>query len=220
MGKILLTLISIPKSVFFNFRYLPLSQAIRLPFMLTYNTRFSVKGSIQIEGDAHFGMIRIGFHKVPVCNVNDRTAIIVGKGASLCFLGAAHIGNGSKLHVAENASLSLGDEFAISASSAINCYKSIKFGRDIQFSWNCLVMDSDTHSIFDQQGTIMNAPESIEFGDKVWVGCNCTILKGARIPSNCVIGANSVVTGHCFQKNTIIASNPAKTLKEIGSWEL
>lgn len=94
----------------------------------------------------------------------------------MVFKGSAHIGNGSKIFVSKNAKLTIGDNFAISASSAINCYKEIKFGKYIQFSWNCLVMDSETHLIFDDCGNLSNEDKPILFGNKIWIGCNSTIL--------------------------------------------
>lgn len=39
------------------------------------------------------------------------------------------------------------------------------------------------------------------------------ILKGARIPGNCVIGACSVVEKGDLKENSIIAGNPAKTVR-------
>ena len=110
--------------------------------------------------------------------------------------------------------------FSISASSQINCYKSISFGRDIQFSWDCLVMDSDTHNIYDERGKRVNDDREIVFGNKIWIGCRCTILKGSIIPNGCVIGACSCVSGKNFEENSIIAGVPAKSLKKIGSWKL
>ena len=115
----------------------------------------------------------------------------------------------------------IGDNFAISASSSILCYKKILFGKDIQFSWDCLVMDSDTHSIYDLNSSLVNPSEGIVFEDKIWVGCRCTILKGSHIPSNTVIGACSCVTGQKgMESNSIIVGAPAKTLKSIKSWDL
>ncbi len=214
-------ILSILKSLWFNFKYLPLKQALKLPVVLTYNTRIVCNGKVVLESkNITFAMIRIGFHKVPVCNDNDITSIIVEEEGRLYFKGSAHIGNGSKIYVADSAILSLGDNFAISASSALNCYYKIIFGRDIQFSWNCLVMDSDTHKIFDKEGRIVNPDKPITFGDKVWIGCNCMILKGSNIPSNSVIGANSVVSGGELQLNTVIVGSPARSIKEIGGWEL
>lgn len=43
---------------------------------------------------------------------------------------------------------------------------------------------------------------------------NTTILMGARIGSNCVVGAGSVVTGN-FPDNVVIAGNPAKIVCTI-----
>ena len=60
---------------------------------------------------------------------------------------------------------------------------------------------SDTHSIFDENGNLMNKSREIVVGDKVWIGCRATILKGAIIPSNTVIGACSLISGrnNCWQ---------------------
>ena len=52
-------LLSLPKSLWFNFRHLPLKQALKLPFYVRYGTRVSVKGRIIIEDDNHVGMAMI-----------------------------------------------------------------------------------------------------------------------------------------------------------------
>lgn len=165
-------------------------------------------------------MIRIGFHTVPTMNPGDRTVVDVSKGGHLRFLGTAHIGKGSKIIVGKGANLTLGDNFAISASTQINCCHKITFGKDIQFSWDCLVMDSDTHTIYDEEGKCINPNREIIFGNKIWIGCRCTIMKGTEIPDNCVIGACSFVSGKKFQPNTIIVGHPAKSVKAIGGWHL
>ena len=127
---------------------------------------------------------------------------------------------GTKIFVAENAECCIGDNFAVSANSQFICYNKLSFGRDIQFSWDCLVMDSDTHTIFDAKGKRMNADREIEIADKVWVGCKVTILKGTIIPQNCVIGATSLVLGKKLEENTLILGSPAKSVRKIGGWKL
>ena len=114
----------------------------------------------------------------------------------------------------------MGDNFAISACSTINCYKSIIFGKDIQFSWDCLVMDCDTHKIYDENQNVMNPAKEIVFEDHIWIGCGATILKGAHIPSDCVIAAQSVITPKRLDSSTIIAGCPAQSVKKIGGWKL
>lgn len=215
-------LCSVPKTVYFNFRYLPCRQAIKLPIWLIYTSNVKIMGGgkIIIRGDIKTAMIRIGFHKVPIGEPREKTVLNIERGGKFVFKGSAHIGHGSKIHVASDAELILGDNFAISASSQLNCYKKILFGRDIQFSWDCLVMDSDTHKIVGKDGNIINEARDIVFGDKIWIGCRSTILKGSVIPSNCVIGACSLVSGDKFEENTIIAGTPAKSIKKISNWIL
>lgn len=220
MSRLLEFCLSFPKTLLFNLRHLPLRQAVKLPICIRYGSIVHIaKGRIRIEGDLRTAMIRIGFHKVPVCNYKDRTQIIIDRG-TLIFQGTAHIGHGTKIHVAEGAELVLGDNFAVSASSQINCYHKITMGRDIQFSWDCLVMDSDTHKIYGKNLEMINSDQEVKIGDKVWIGCRTTILKGSIIPDGCVIGAGSLVTGKKFSPNTIIIGSPAKSVRAIDGWEL
>ena len=220
MSRLLEFCLSFPKTLWFNLRHLPLRQAIKLPICVRYDSIVQItKGSICIKGDVRTAMIRIGFHKVPVCSYKDCTQIIID-GGKLVFQGTAHIGHGTKIHVAEGAELVLGDNFAVSASSQINCYHKITMGRDIQFSWDCLVMDSDTHKIYGKNTGMINPDQEVIIGDKVWIGCRTTILKGSVIPDGCVIGAGSLVTGTKFTPDSIIIGSPAKSAKPIDGWEL
>ena len=219
-GKAWGIILSVPYTLWINFRYLPLKQAVKVPIWVHYRTRFNANGILRICSPIRTAMIRIGFHQVPAKSSSDETMIMVNRKGMLVFEGEAHIGRGSHIYVEENAKLILGDNFAISASSAILCYKRIVFGKDIQFSWNCLVMDSDTHQIYDINKKRMNEDKPIILGNKIWIGCNCTILKGTKVPSNCVIGANSLLTGQNYEANSIIAGFPAMTIKTIGGWDL
>lgn len=211
--------LSIIKSVWINLHYLPFSQAIKLPIIVSYNTTFQCfkGGIIKLPSEVHFGMIHIGFHDVTVAPKTRTTLRLYG---SLIFLGSAFIGRSSRIHVGKGAELVLGDDFKVSSSSSIMCCKRIEFGKNIQFSWDCLVMDSDTHDIFYEDGRISQKDKIVKFGDDIWIGCRCTILKGSFIPSNCVIGANTIITGQQFKENSIIAGNPPKVIKKIKGWKL
>lgn len=217
--KILKLLFGFPKTIYLNFKLLPLFDAVKLPICVTYNTKIRVMGGQAIvKGKISPFMIRIGFHECSECNSTDTTLLqIRGK---LVFDGEAHIGRGSKIIVHKDAILELGDNFAISSSSTISCYKHIKFGKDIQFSWDCLVMDSDMHAIIDENGKRMNQDKEIIFEDRVWIGNGCMILKGTHVPNNCVIGARSVIVGCKFDDHTIIVGNPAKSIKKITGFRI
>lgn len=74
-------LLSLPKSLWFNFRHLPLKQALKLPFYVRYGTRVSVKGRIIIEDDNHVGMamIVIGSHEADLSDPKHTTCLTGGK---------------------------------------------------------------------------------------------------------------------------------------------
>lgn len=211
-------LLSFFKTLYFNLRYLSLRQAIKLPIAVQYKTKCRIKGNLKIiSNQLSPFMIRIGFHTVPVKN-EETTAIIVD--GTLIFNGGAHIGRGTRIVVGKDGVLELGDNFAISASSYINCHLSIVIGKDVQLAWDDLLMDTDAHIIFDENGNVINKDKEIILGDKIWMGCDCKVLKGACIPNNCVVGANSVVTTSRFEPNSLIVGNPAKSIKKIGGWKL
>lgn len=192
---------------------------MKLPFAIHYKTKCCIKqgGLILSSNGIQPFMIHVGFHEVPIIESSRSLLDIKGK---LIFHGTAYIGKGSRIVVAESGIVDLGEHFAISAYSFIYCYKSIKLGNNIQLSWNDLLMDSDSHAIYDEHGVRFNENKGIEIGDNVWVGCDCKILKGAVIPSNCVIGANSVVTSASIDANTLAIGSPAKSVKKISHWEI
>ncbi|MGU5730950.1 acyltransferase, partial [Aeromonas jandaei] len=49
-------------------------------------------------------------------------------------------------------------------------------------------------------------------------GARSTILKGSNIGTNSIVGTNSVVTGGKMPKNSIIAGQPARVIKNGISW--
>ncbi len=215
-------LLSLPRTIYFNLRYLSFKQALKLPIWLANNVRiYKMKGRIVLPDDIHLAMIRLGYHTIPIMDQSSTHTILnLEKGAVLEFKGTAHIGMGSKINVSKNATLVLGNNFAISALSSINCYKRIIFGRDVQLSWNCLVMDSDSHKIYNKDNQQINEDKEIIVEDKTWIGCNCTVLKGSHILPNTVIGANSILSNKKYPGNCILAGQPAEYKKEIKEWIL
>ena len=62
-----------------------------------------------------------------------------------------------------------------------------------RLSWDILIMDTDFHHIIDAQGRVVNNPKPIRIGDRVWIGCRNTILKGVSICNDVVIAAGSKI---------------------------
>ena len=101
-------ILSLPKTIWFNLRYLPFKQAIRFPIAVHYNTTVKCRlgGVIVRAKKLSPFMIRIGFHKVPIMPEQKNYLDIRG---TLMFEGSAHIGRGSRIVVGYGAELVLGD---------------------------------------------------------------------------------------------------------------
>lgn len=52
----------------------------------------------------------------------------------------------------------------------------------------------------------------IEIGEDVWIGAQCTVLKGVKIGSHAVVAANTVVNKD-VPPYAIVAGSPAKIIK-------
>ena len=208
------------KIIYFNFKYLPFNQAIKFPFFISKKVYFkSLKGKITIESPISTGMIKIGFGDVGIFD-DKRSRSILDINGGLIFKGSANIGHGSKISISEYGVLTLGNNFTITAESSIVAHLNIEFGNDCLLSWDTLIMDTDLHKIHNEFGETINEEQPIKIGNNVWIGCRNLILKGAVIPDNAVLGANSVVSKKLDVENAIYVGNPVRCVKENINWKL
>lgn len=97
--------------------------------------------------------------------------------------------------------------------------KSIIINDDCMLSHDIAIRTTDSHSITDAQGRRINPAKDIFIGKHVWIGMECTILKGSTISDNCIVGAKSLVSGSLkSQENSLITGNPAKVIKSNINW--
>ncbi len=216
LSELYLAIRAVPKTIYFNFKYFKLSEALKFPVLISHRVIFAkLKGDIEMDAPLKFGMVRIGFGTVRIFDQRRMRAVwhLEGK---IRFRGKASIGNGTKLSVLGN--LTVGQNFIISAHTQIECRKSITFGDDVLIGWDCLFMDTDGHHILNEAGRKINENKEILIGDRVWFGCRNTVLKGVSIASDVVVAANSCVYGTFDQPNCVIGGNPPKLIKENISW--
>ena len=106
----------------------------------------------------------------------------------------------------------------------------VEIGSHCLISWGVGIADSDFHPLEPAQRLVdahalapffkdrpprpklKTAP--VRIGDNVWIGMNAVILKGVTIGDNSVVAAGAVVT-KSVPPNTIVAGNPAITVKEF-----
>ena len=207
------------KTIYFNLKYFPFKVAIKLPVLIGRKVFLSrMNGRVIINGPISTGLIQIGYGKVCITDFKRSRAILEIDG-DLIFNGRAFIMQGCKINIMQNAQLSIGDDFNMSVECVIIVEKKIQIGKSSGISWESLVMDTDFHHIYDEDGVEFNQPKEIIIGDKVWVGCKCTLLKGAEIPSGSIVAANSMVTKKLSGEKSIFGGNPIRTLKSNITWK-
>lgn len=88
----------------------------------------------------------------------------------------------------------------------------ITIGNNVLLGAGCTIMDNDAHHsnlTKREQNIIPSRPINIE--ENVFIGMQCTILKGVTIGKNSVIGAHSVVFND-IPENSIAIGNPCKVV--------
>lgn len=130
------------------------------------------------------------------------------------------------IFASQNSKLEIGNNTGIS-SACIWVKESIKIGNNVKIGGDCILMDTDAHSldyqirngsVLDDAGrcldyiTAKSKPIIIE--DDVLIGARCIILKGVTIGARSIIGSGSVVTKD-IPADVIAAGNPCKIIKNI-----
>jgi len=117
------------------------------------------------------------------------------------------------------ATLSIGHHSGMSGGM-IWATKSITIGNYVNIGGNCCILDSDIHHIDwqqrrkDREENIPYQKADIVIEDDVWIGANCTILKGVHIGARSIIGAGSIVVKD-IPADSIAAGNPCHVIKTI-----
>lgn len=96
------------------------------------------------------------------------------------------------------------------SGTVLAAFVRIELGDNVICGANTLITDSDWHPEDPRAG----APAPVVIGNNVWLGVNATVLKGARIGDNSVIGAGSIVVCD-IPANVVAAGNPCKVIKQL-----
>lgn len=217
-GKAWLILRSLPKTVRFNLKYVPLPQALLLPVLVCHRVYFeSLRGTVRVPPRCRLGMISIGFGEVGVFD-RGRVRSVWHVEWEVIFRGRTGLGHGTRVSVDSGGVLTFGERFLVAAESAIVCRKAITFGNDVLVSWDVQIMDTDWHRIIDERGTVLNPDSEVVVGDHVWIGSRVLLMKGVTIARDSVVAAGSVVTRGSYPPNVILAGVPAREIRQGVSW--
>ena len=116
--------------------------------------------------------------------------------------------------------ISIGEHTCFAGRVHLACIEGteIAIGKRCLFSANVVFRTGDSHALLNLEGDRINPSKSIQVGDHVWIGNTATVLKGATLPENCIVGTGSIVTKNFEETNCCIAGNPAKIIKRDVNW--
>ena len=123
------------------------------------------------------------------------------------------------VYMNSNSELEIGDNFNCAGCSFfIGTNSKIKIGKDCMFSNTIIVRTSDSHAIIDTEThKRINPAKNVIIGDHVWIAPSTTIMKGANIGSNTIVGSHTLVT-KSIPSNVLAVGMPAKVVKEGVTW--
>ena len=200
-------------SIFFNLKHLPFSQAIRLPIWINKPHLHQVNGSIEIDAPIKTGMIRLGGwggHMYP----NNGIYITQAKGARIIFKGSCMIGNNSFIVQGKDSVITFGDGFLATTSLKLVSFKSVEFGKRNIFGWDCVIMDTNFHPLYDiKKKSFRKGYGSIKIGDDNWFAAYCKVMHSVTTPQRCIFALGSVVSKSAqFQSYSVHGGTPLSVL--------
>lgn len=147
-----------------------------------------------------------------------RSSVTLAEGCEFTLEGDFTIGQNVHLSVFKGGALLLGGArdtagSGITCDSRILAASSISIGADTIIAWGVVITDSDWHEI---DGKVHVKPVMV--GDHVWIAHDCSILKGASIPSGCIVAAKSLVGKAYDEPCALLAGVPAKIIRRNVEW--
>ena len=199
-------------SVYFNFRYLPFKQAIKLP-ILVYKPHFlRLGGSVEIRSEnVYFGMINMGFFSN---SIFPNSGITIKNDGMIIFKGRCLIGNDSHITCGRKGEIVFGDNFAGGVGMKMVSQCGISFGKRVRIGWGNIIIDTNFHPLYDlNNNKFKKAYGKIHIGDNNWLATQCMTMPGVTTPDYCIFGARTIITkGGKYESYCVHGGSPVKVL--------
>lgn len=222
LKKITRLSLSLPKTIYFNFRLFEAKTALKLPILVDYRTKLMTvhRNTVKLNTKAAFGIIKLGWGEGAAGNECNRFSYWnIKEKSKVIFEGKAHFARGVSLRTDNEGEIIFGENFTANQNFFCASNTSIIFGKNILAGWNIHIRDGDGHIIYDQDKKIINQNKPITIGSHVWIASYSFILKGVTIADDSIVALGSIVTKSFSEPNIIIGGVPAVLVKKNIEWE-
>lgn len=204
------------KTIYINFRMLPLKDAVKFPIIIWGRCRLALKGGkIVFEAPIRSGMLKIGYH-YETFNFRESSQIKIH--GMFILKGEVWFGSSIRLLVEPKATLIMGQLSSLSSCSSLVCTNSITFSDYARVASFSDISDSNYHYMRNtKDNSILPFSKPIKIGARNYVCSRVTLLPGTVTPDNITIGYGSVCNKdyrNIIPENSVIAGVPAKLVKE------
>lgn len=212
-------IISLPITIYVNFRCLPFKTALKLPLFIGYRTHIDkLSRNIKFGCEPTTFMARIGWGGTEGREQGKKNYLLLNDNASIQFNGRCTMSSGVSL-ILDLGTLEIGDDFFCNKNCTISCNDRIIIGDHALFGWNVEVLDSDNHKVVHKNKEKTCDHGEIKIGDYVWVASFAHILKNSAIPDGSVVAYHSLVTKQFEGEKLLLGGCPAKVIEEEIEWE-
>jgi acetyltransferase-like isoleucine patch superfamily enzyme len=210
------------RTIYFNFRTLPFSQAIKLPIYIYGKVRlYMLNGSIEFRNtEIKSGMVKIGVN-ADSFNLFDGSGFIslTASNSKIIFNGPARIALNTEIRVVADGVLTIGKNSRIGSGASVICNGGrVEIGDFTGITWGCVVMNSSFHNVYDSnKGGYVKPTRDIHIGSFCWIGNRSTIYAGAYIPDYTISTATSYINKNFKEyegSRITLAGSPAKKIGE------
>ena len=210
-------LLNILYSVYFNFKYLPLKTALKMPILINHNVNIRKlnRGNLLINNmTPTLGMIRFGIDKGSFCLAKKQSSIYVEDDCELIFNGRCSIDGGFSLTINMKGKISIGHNVHFNANAIISSSSLIKVDDNVGTGWDCTLINWDGHDIIDiETQNVINLPRPIIINKNCWIGAKVTIMKGVVLSMNTIVPYGSILTKKCDVSYCVFGGTPNRVLK-------
>ncbi len=188
--------LNIWRTIYFNFRTLPFSQAIKLPVFIYGRIRFLLNGTVVFNNcEVKRGMVKIG--KVSDCfSLSERAGFIqlASPSSKLVFNGKAKIGVNAKIRAVDG-SIYLGNEVFFGSDVRIIANGAdVHIGDHSRIAFETNIINSGFHYVYNSaKGCYGNCNRDIRIGEYNWIGNRTSVAAGTITKSHTIVCSNSLI---------------------------